>query len=310
MSCCTSTQVFGNTGVSASELIIKDLQMVVFMPKYDSNRVLNKIDVSNPATLGATLRTLTSATTSADKRLYPFPLAENVTQEKSERQMQAAPSLREYKLQDGVRSIAFDLLDTNSSFRLLGELQKFGCKDWVYFYVDNCGNFWAGSLVDDELYGIPVMKNTFDPQNVRPVQGTSVNAIRVMYKEAFGFNDSGMMAITAETLGYSATELEGIVTVNATVGAITTTSVIVDLWTVSNDATAPQTPFTGLLAVDFSLNELDPTPGVIAVATAVESLVTPGRYTLTFASQTSADILEGTATRGGFEVKPFRFVIP
>lgn len=310
MSCCTSTQVFGNTGVSASELIIKDLQMVVFMPKYDSNRVLNKIEVDNPATLGATLRTLTSATTTADKRLYPFQLAENVTQEKSERQMQAAPSLREYKLQDGVRSIAFDLLDTNSSFRLLGELQKFGCKDWVYFYVDNCGNFWGGKLDGIELHGIPVMKNTFDPQNVRPVQGTSVNAIRVMFKEAFGFNDSGMMAITAETLGYSATELEGIVTVNATVGAITTTSVIVDLWMVSNDATAPQTPFTGLGSGYFSLAELEPTPASITVATAVESLVTPGKYTLTFASQTSADILEGTATRGGFEVKPFRFVIP
>ena len=309
MSCCTSTQVFGNTGVSASESIIKDLQMVVFMPKYDSNRVLNKISVSNPATLGATLRMLTSATTSADKRLYPFPLAENVTQEKSERQMQAAPSLREYKLQDGVRSMAFDLLDTDSSFRMLGELQKFGCKDWVYFYVDNCGNFWGGSLVGTDLFGVPVMKNTFDPQNVRPVQGTSVNAIRVMYKEAFGFNDSGMMAITAETLGYSATELEGIVTVNAKIDTVTTTSVIVDLWTASNDATAPQTPFTGLIAGDFSLAELEPTPASITVATVIESLVTPGKYTLTFATQTSGDILEGTAVRGGFEVKPFRFEI-
>lgn len=310
MSCCSSLQVHGNTGVNTSDLILKDLQMVVFMPKYNANRELNKIDVSNSGTLGELLRTLTSASTPADRRLYPFPLSENVTQEKSERQMQVAPSLREYRLQDGVRSIAFDLMDLNSSFRLLGELQKFGCKDWVYFQVDNCGNFWGGKLVGTDLFGIPVMQSTFDPQNVRPVQGSSVNAIRVMFKEAFGFNDAGMMAITAETLGYSATELEGVITVNATVGDITSTSVVVNLWTASSNAVNPQVPFTGLVAGDFSLAEISPTPASVTVATAVESVSLPGQYTITFASQTEDDLISGTAVRGGFEVLPFEFTIP
>ena len=311
MSCCSVSSQYGNTGLMPSELIMKAGQKIFFMPKYNADGELNSIDVSDPDAVGALLQKLTDATTPMSKRLYPFPLMENFTQEKSETVFQTMPSTRKYKVQDGIRSLVFDLADKGSSFRLLAELKKFGCKELVYFIADTCGTLWGGSIDTENalLYGIPMSSSSFDVQFVAPTD-TTVAMTRVMFDMEYGFNESQIKGITSATLGYSALDLNGIVTVSATVGTITATSVVVDLWTASNDAVNPQTPFTGLLAADFSLAEIEPTPASVTVATAVESGTIPGRYTLTFASQTAGDILEGTAGRGGYEVSPFRFEIP
>ena len=309
MSCCSVSSQYGNTGLMPSELIMKAGQKIFFMPKYNVAGELNAIDVSDPDAVGALLQTLTSATTPMDERLYPFPLMENFTQEKSETVFQTMPSTRKYKVQDGIRSLIFDLADKGSSFRLLAELKKFGCKELVYFIADTCGTLWGGKLVGESFYGIPMSSSSFDVQFVAPTD-TTVAMTRVMFDMEYGFNESQIKGITSATLGYSALDLNGIVTVTVLEWNGTSSSLVINLASESNDATKPKTPFTGLVPADFLLAEIEPTPAPVTVATAVESATVPGRYTLTFASQTAGDILEVTAVRGGYEVSPFRFEIP
>lgn len=305
---CDCENTNGNTGVANCELIMAAPYAVVFQRKTNNAGVSNGIDLSNPTTLGATLKAMTSATTPADERLYVLPVAENVTQEKTATAFDTPPSNRKYRVQDGVRTIMLELMGDNSSFRLLGNIESFECGEYAYFMIDVNGVFWGGSKVGTKLIGIPVASDSMDVNHVRATD-TTVGRIQVQFDIEYGFDDSGIKGITPSVLGYRATELRGIISIyGETVGAPTATSVVVSLYQNTDNAVEYKKRFTGLLATDFVLKELSPTPSTITVATAVESY--PGQYTLTYASQTASDILEVTATRGGFEVVPLRFTIP
>jgi hypothetical protein len=306
---CTCTDALGNTGVDKCEIIMQATQTVILMSKYKEDGSLNFIDVSTPATLGATIKTLTQAVTDPMSRLYPLPVAENVTMEKTETTYETAPSNRRYKAQDGIRTNVFNFMGENSSFRFLKELKKFGCGELVFFIIDNAGGIFGQSTVAGKLYGVPVARNTFDAM-LSFATDTTVQKIALQFDTEYGFNDANWRGISAKDLGYSATVLRGIISVNAVVGAITTTTVVVNLSTATNSALNPTDPFVGLQLSDWSLRELDPTVGVIVIATAVESLVNDGEYTLTYPAATSGDVLEGKATRNGYEVIAFKFVIP
>lgn len=307
---CTCESAFGNTGVSNCELIKNATYSVILQAKYKADGTLNYIDTSNPATIGATVLALTTAVTPALERLYPLPVAENVTMEQTETGYETAPSNRKYKTQDGVRTNVFQFLGVNSSFRFLGELDKFGCKEMVYFIVDSEGSLFGQSNEAGKLYGVPVASNTFDTMLMH-ASDTTVQKIQLQFDTQFGFNDSMWKGITANDLGYNAQDLRGLITVNGAVfGTPTATEVVVDLFRSTNSAVTPTVPFVGLVLADWTLTEVSPTAGAIVVATAVESTTIAGRYTITFASQTSDDVLEVSATRGGFEVLPVRFVIP
>lgn len=309
MALCTCEDAFGNTGIAPCELIAGSAFSVILQPMNNEDGERNFIDVSTPATLGATIKTLISASTNPFERLYPLPVAENVTQEKTATQFETAPSNRKYRVQEGVRTILLQFLGENSSTRFLGELNKFGCSDLQYYLVDSNGNIWGSSTVDGELYGIPLSASSFDAMLMMATDTTSPR-IELRFDVEYGFDDSTLRAITASVLGYSATTLRGLISVTGVVvGNPTTTTAVVQLSYKTNSATTPNKGFTGLVTADFDLVELEPTPGTISV-TASEDGVTNGLYTLTYATQTSGDILSLTATRAGYEVLPVPIEIP
>lgn len=306
---CTCDDAYGNTGSTGCELIAGSAYSVILQPMYNEDGERNFIDLSTPATIGTLLRTMTSAATSPMSRLYPLPVAENVTQEKTATQFVTAPSNRKYRAQEGVRTILLQFMGENSSFRFLGELQKFGCSALQYFIVDSNGNIVGASTEEDKLFGIPVASSSYDLMLQFALDAT-VQTITMQFDVEYGFDDATLKILTVSTIGYPATTLRGIVTATGTViGTPTTTTAVVQISYATNNAVGQTKGLTGLVSADFDLNELEPTPGVIAV-TASESLVTPGLYTLTYATQTSGDILEGTATRANFEVIPFIIEIP
>lgn len=306
--CVCGTSALGNTGVERCEITVGAMLKPMLMPKYNELGQLNFIDVSNPTTVGATIQTLTSATTHPMRRLYPLMVAENVTREKTETIYETAPSNRKYKAQEGVRTTVSQFFE--ASFRWLGELQKFGCTELVYFFADVEGKLVGQSTEDGKLYGIPVAKNTFDTMLMYATD-TTVQKVQLQFDDKYGFNDANIRVLTPTDLGYDADELSGIITVyGEVVGTPTLTGAVVKLYTKNSNALSPKVPFKGLLVADFDLNEIDPTPGAVTIATAPESLVNDGQYTLTFASQTSGDTLELTATRNGFEVLPITIEIP
>lgn len=306
---CDCTTAFGNTGLSPCEQIAKATVTWILMSKYNAEGELNFIDVSNPATLGATVRALTTAATDPLSRLYPLPVAENVTAEKTATIFETAPSNRKYRVQEGVRTFLGQFMGDNSSVRFLGELNKFGCDELVFFNVDTDGSIWGSTQEEGKLYGVDLSSSSFDTMLMFATD-TTTQKIQLQFDVAYGFDDSTWKSITAANLGYSALALRGLVSANMVAGTITTTSTVVSISYATNSAVNQTKPITGLLPADFTVNELDPTPGAVVVLTAPESLVTPGTYTVTWAAQTSADILEISAARGSFEIFPVQVTIP
>lgn len=301
---CTCESAFGNTGVTNCELIKKATYTIMFQSKYNENGSLNFIDTTDLDTVA----TATGASVHPLSRLYPMPVAENVTMDKTETVYETAPSNRRYEAQDGVRTNIFQFLGTNSSFRFLGELNKFGCKDLVYYIIDVNGTIWGTSTVDGKLYGVGVAKSTFDTMLMHATD-TTVQKIQLQFDTEYGFDDSSWRGITAESLGYSATELQGLLSLTATVSSISTTGATVRVTYATNNAVTPNVGLTGLVAGDFPVKNLTDN-SIITVATATESLVNPGTYVLTWSAQTSADVCTVEASKGRYELRPTRFVIP
>ena len=301
---CTCESAFGNTGVTNCELIKRATFTIMLQSKYDETGALNYIDTTNLAGVA----TATGATVHPLKRLYPLPVAENVTMDKTETVYEVAPSNRRYEAQDGVRTNIFQFMGTNSSFRFLGELNKFGCKDLVYYIVDVNGNIWGTSTETGKLYGVGVARSTFDTMLMHATD-TTVQKIQLQFDTEYGFDDSSWRGITAEALGYPATELQGLLSLTATVSSISTTGATVAVTYATNNAVTPAVGLTGLVVADFTAKNLTDST-TVTVATSTESLVTPGTYVLTWAAQTSADVMTVEASKGRYELRATRFVIP
>ena len=303
---CTCESAFGNTGVTNCELIKKATYTIMLQSKYDETGALNKIDTTDLASIA----TATGATVHPLRRLYPLPVAENVTMEKTETVYETAPSNRRYEAQEGVRTNMFQFMGTNSSFRFLAELNKFGCKDLVYYIIDVNGAIWGAGDASELgfLYGVGVAKSTFDTMLMHATD-TTVQKIQLQFDTEYGFDDSSWRGITAEALGYPATELQGLLSLTATVSSISTTGATVRVAYATNNAVTPSVGLTGLIASDFTVQNLTDSASV-TVATATESSVTPGTYVLTWTAQTSADVCTVKASKGRYELSATRFVIP
>jgi len=307
--CDCESQFGANTGLPNCVLIAGVTYTVMLQSRYDALGEENFIDLSDPTTLGATIKTLTSAATDPLSRLYPLPRAESVTQEKTATVYETAPSQTKYKVQEGIRTIMAQFWADNSDIRFLGTLNSFGCSDMNYYLIDRNGNIWGSQTEDGKLFGIPVSASSWDAM-LAWATDTTVQKIMLQFDVEYGFNDATLAGITPKTLGYSATTLRGLITAHAVVvGTPTVTSAVVDIYYESSNAVQNKKPVKGFVTADFTVAEIEPTPGPIPV-TASESGAVPARYTLTYATQTSGDTLEGYATRANFEVLKFQIAIP
>jgi hypothetical protein len=133
---CVCGGRLGATGQGNCVIQFYTTHNFILMPTYKEDGTKNFIDISNPATVGATILTLTSATTPMLERLYPLPFAENITREKTERVTETPPSGNVYNVQDGLRQNVMEFFGQNASFSFARELNEFGCTKMSYFTVD------------------------------------------------------------------------------------------------------------------------------------------------------------------------------
>ena len=297
MALCTCEDQFGNTGLSGCEQIQGVAKTVILQAKYKADGTRNTIDVTS-ATLGADILALTNAVTPAIERLYPLPVAENVTREMSEDVYETSPSNRRYFVQDGIRTNVFQFLGKNSAFAFLGELQKFGCSDLQFYVVDNLGVLWGSSVVNGELQGVAIADSTYQTMLMNATD-TTVQKIQLEFDTEQGFDDSTWAGITPNELGYRADELQGLIELSLTDAVITATSIVGKIGYKTSSAVNPIKSLVGLVAGDMTLTELSPTTGSVAIATATYDAVTQ-LYTITFASQTADDVLNLKATKSRF----------
>lgn len=303
---CAGTS-YGNTGVDGCATIGKTPYNIIIMPKYSASGVENVIDLTS-ATIGDLIKTKCLATTPATSRLFPLPFAENFQITKSETVYETGPSGNKYKIKDGIRSYAFELVDKNASVRLLENLKKFGCSEMVYFVVDIEGKIegWKSSGTSTDLHGFPMSTSTWNAI-LSYATDTTVQKLMVSFDQSQYFNDGSIYYLTPNDLGYSATDLKGLVSATATVGTITTTGATVTIKKGSTDAVSTGVPIVGLLVPNFTLfNVTTNTPVTI---TSISSPVL-GNYELSYTAIAGANNFRLTVNAIGYDIPAVNYADP
>ena len=295
---CAGTS-YGNTGVDGCGTIGKTPYNIIIMPKYSALGVENVIDLVSP-TIGADLKTKCLAVTPATSRLFPLPFAENFQITKSETIYETGPSGNKYKIKDGIRSYAFELVDKNASVRLLENLKKFGCSEMVYFVVDIEGKIegWKSSGTSTDLHGFPMSTSTWNAI-LTYATDTTVQKLMVSFDQSQYFNDGSIYYLTPNDLGYSATDLKGLVSATATVGTITTTGAVATIKKGSTDAVSTGVPIVGLLQTNFALYNI--TTSTAVTITAVNE-TSAGVYAISYVAIAGANSFRLTATAIGYDI--------
>ena len=128
---------------------------------------------------------------------------------------------------------------------------------------------------------------------------TTVQKLMVSFDQSQYFNDGSIYYLTPNDLGYSATELKGLVSATATVGTITTTGAVVTIKKGSTDAVSTGVPIVGLLQTNFAL--YNKTTSTAVTITAVNE-TSAGVYAISYVAITGANSFRLTATAIGYDI--------
>lgn len=276
------------------------------MPLRKDDGTLNYIDLSAPA-LGDMIKTLTTKLTTMDQRLYPLPFVENVTREKTETQNETAPSGNIYKVQQGLRQNSMEFWASSASLSFMRELDTFGCTELGYFSVDILGTIegWLDDAEPTKFYPIPVMKDTFD-QMYMYATDTTVQKIKLKFNNRRDFDETKIYYLTANDLGYPATDLKGMIPATMVASLPTTTGVTITVTENSNSALGG-VPIVGLGLANFEVinNTDNTTVGITGV-----SEISDGVYTLTYTDVTGTNTFSANIVGTGYDAPAVEYTDP
>lgn len=304
---CVCGGRLGATGIGNCVIQFFTTHNYLLMPIYKEDGTKNYIDISNPATLGATVLALTSASTPMLERLYPLPFAENVAREKTETTFDTPPSGNMYRAQEGLRQNVMEFYAQNASFAFARELKEFGCTKMGYFSADINGTL-EGYLDDNDptkFYPLPMMQGSFD-QMYMYATDTTVQRLKVQFNLQRSFEETNIYYITANDLGYPATDLVGLIPASVVVSSITSTGATFTVTEKGNNA-IDKKPIEGLLNADFDV--INQTDGSTVILTGLTEGA-PGVYAATYAAIVGAHTFEVSANAPGYDAAKAEYADP
>ena len=321
--CSCGSPSFGNTGRPNCVIEQKVLAFPVIAPRYKKDGSRNTIDLAqdpltiadsngdtgNYATIGAyILDRVENTNWDAQDRLYPLPKVENNVVERTETVYETTPSGTKYKIDGvgGVISFSFQLWGKDSVAQIQRELNKFGCSDVDFFYVDIAGAMWG--IKDDSsncvIRGYEISADTWDVFKVWATD-TTVNKLSISFDLDNDECVENSYAYTADELGYKATSLKGLISARSISDNTDLTTVVVKV-EADNGSACDYYDVAGLTGANFEIaNASAPTVGLPNTG-AVES--PDGTYTVTMSSAlVASDSYIVKVTASGYDVASSTF---
>jgi hypothetical protein len=301
ISACSNT--LDNTGKVKCAPILAEDEQLIFVPTFAADGTVNKIANTAVFTQNAMQALIDQA--DATKRWYPVGTIEEVSDERAESSFWTAASGRRYKAKKGTRTYRFEL--ANAWGLDMKAFEKFECTEMSFFKVDaNKGLVGMNKDTDDGYtYPIRIAKDSMDTIFMPPTP-TTPPRIQVSFEIDSREKDSNLRMFEYDTNVMTAdpSAAEGLVNVSATYSSITTTSFVVDLYAVHSGVNR-KIAITGLLITDFFdvrggthskvYNVTD--SSAVTISSFAESATVPGRYTIGYTAQTSADVLRVTPVK-------------
>jgi len=274
---CLCGTGMNNTGLVTCIKGFKKTTGMLIVPILANDGTRNSIDLSTAINMDAKVKNLDPS-----KRFYPVNDLKDVELPTAESRFETAKDGSKFKLADGIKSFKATIYEAGSMFA--SKLQGVSCEKYGVYLYDIDGNL-RGIKDGNLLYPVEIggwdaifMDSTDD----------NVSKIQVQFDFDILLKISRYWILSSTDLGVNPNTLLGLVDANLTEVSSGATSTVL---TISSDYGSGLTalPIVGLVTADFSaFNDTDASAVTLTVA---ESTTVDGEYTLTYTSQTVADLV-------------------
>lgn len=297
MGCEKCNLSLANSG-SGCVPIIDEACQYDFIPTFKADNTRNFIDLTTD--LNAALWTsLINAV--SDERLRPSQIVHLVTDVRGDTITQDLGGGITTPIEEGVRTVTATMIGKTANAAVLGKYKDFSCATMSAFPIGKNGAM-IGKIINGDLtklYPLDIEDETFEAKFIKKsINNTTQQGIELVWTWATTERDEDLRQVLQSEMVDPIKGRKGLDDVNCVITNITDTSFEI---TLTDDYGTPINPadVTGILASDMVLEELSPTPGAITILSADESPV--GKYTVTYATASSADVLKLTITKNGFD---------
>lgn len=291
MSCTTCKCGVGlsNTGTACTP-IMQVAKKIIMVPYYDDAGAINSVTLSGGPFNAAYFSALVNQADKS-KRWFPLPELKNVVDERAENRTQTFDDGSSVFIAEGDRS--FTGLLVKGTPRLKGKIESARCVEVGVYIVDKNGNL-IGVLDGTKLLPIKLDEASVSARLMKTTD-TTIQMLELKFNFHSDEKDENLAMIACDELDYNLLNLKGLLDISASFSNVTDTSMEVTLKT---EYGTPLNPVLdeGLLAADFALYN-DTTAAPVVIISAPES--PDGTYTLTYAAQTSLDVLFLTPDKEG-----------
>lgn len=292
---CNCEVGLSNTGLPNCSPIADVTKRLILVPIYANDGTRNEYEVAT-TTFNQTFFDARVNDTDASKRWFPLTDVENIEDVRADAILETLNSGKNIFVQQGIRS--FTGLIIKQSPEYLSKLEAATCVKFGALIIDKQGNLIGnGASKEGYLRPIQIDNNTWYPRLIKATD-TEVQKIQLGFEWDINEKDSNIRMVSANDISIDLFDLRGLLDVyGVDVASVSTTGFTITLETFYGSM-KNKIEVLGLVDTDFVLyNVTDALP--VTILTATES--PDGTYAFTFASQTSADVLQLSIDKNGYD---------
>jgi len=267
---------------------------------FKADGTINEIDLSDTFNLAY----FTALVNNADETLrwYPLPFVKNMIDERADSDFESFDDKTRIERQVGIRSVKtiITTLGNNAgavSPQMVGKINDKKCKVSGLFGITKSKQLVGEMINDGFLAPIRIDNGSLMAILVKTGSGAITQKINLGFDWHIDVQDERLRTLEADEMTTDISLLNGLLDVTSVYSAIGQTSFKATLKTIFGTFVNPLL-VEGLVAGDMALYNVTDSANV-TITSAVEA--PDGTYTISYASQTVADVLRLTITKDGFD---------
>jgi len=295
--CCSLT--VANTGFGCTP-IMEVVEKFIEVSYFKADGTINEIDLTDTFNLAY----FTALVNDADETLrwYPLPFVKNMVDERADSDFESFDDKTRIERQVGIRSVKtiITTLGNNAgavSPQMVGKINDKKCKVSGLFGVTKSKQLVGEMINDGFLAPIRIDNGSLMAILVKTGSGAITQKINLGFDWHIDVQDERLRTLEADEMTTDISLLNGLLDVTSVYSAIGQTSFKATLKTIFGTFVNPLL-VEGLVAGDMALYNVTDSANV-TITSAVEA--PDGTYTISYASQTVADVLRLTVTKDGFD---------
>ena len=295
--CCSLT--VANTGFGCTP-IMEVVEKFIEVSYFKADGTINEIDLTDTFNLAY----FTALVNDADETLrwYPLPFVKNMVDERADSDFESFDDKTRIERQVGIRSVKtiITTLGNNAgavSPQMVGKINDKKCKVSGLFGITKSKQLVGEMINDGFLAPIRIDNGSLMAILVKTGSGAITQKINLGFDWHIDVQDERLRTLEADEMTTDISLLNGLLDVTSTYSAIGQTSFKATLKTIFGTVVNPLL-VEGLVAGDMALYNVTDSANV-TITTAVEA--PDGTYTISYATQSVADVLRLTITKDGYD---------